>query len=654
MSGQTYIVLIGTGYYKHWGPLDEVAGDLDRFETYASHFGLSVIVPGTREPFTAGQIRDKMPGWLGDATESDDIVVVWGGHGTDTDQHYLVTHETAPVNGHEAITTSNAIATSELTGWIRACRARNIALIVDVCWAGNGAAELAGRLEDAARGTTPDERASRNCEIIVSARDEEAADGAFMNALLGAVHADVPEGDPWPGGTTHLSPTQLVNEINHRLPNEGTGQQAVAKRGYGSLDAFFPRVVTAPGVVELHSVARERLIDEFSEELRERPIEMWTSGSLRRAAAERRSDDPHLAHRLEGAAIALSAMDLTLTWVGRSRLRGRYEQAWRAEMPHRHDIPRTLFDFFEQIAIHSPSVVTEADHRHVVRYLARILRSVGEEPSDPRLFDWAERWGIDVAVVDRMIDEAAIERSVLRLVIDLATELELAEPRVVKGTLLNGDRMVGAPLEPVDIGPGRDGPVAAVAEVYATANRSGRFGHVDVVLPATTVGHLDPIRTPVPLGRGTPVTMELGRRCDVVVRSGERVYWSEYRQPGGEGDSPPAPEWIEVSTDVQEMWEDAHRLGPSLGLRGVPRDPQGWRTVLLGARFLVWHRSDCLEAHHERTVAARWSRFPGCLVDCVRADTETNDGLDGLGAIWDDDEWLELFDVVNGHSLSFE
>ena len=657
MAGRTFVFLAGTGHYMHWGHLAEVHRDLARFADYALCFPSPTIIHGgTLGTLTAPAIRQAVPEWLNQADEADDVVLVWSGHGVRTDQHYLVTYETPGSGDMDHISTSNAIATSEFTAWIRGCRAMNIVIIVDTCWAGPGGADLAGRLAEASNDASPDERSERSCEIIVSARNEVATDRAFMDALLRAVHTNAPQSEAWPRGTERLSVDQLVNELNVSLE----GQQAEPRRGYGTLGAFFPRVRVHDPRRQLPEHAREEIETAFSEELADTPILTWNVESLQGEALWR-TMSPHLSERLHCAAVALSAMDLMLSWVGQTRLQGRYEQAWREEFPDRGDQPDRLFDYFDYVARHRPTDYRGSDHRGVVRFMARLLLALDEDPYDDRLYSWAGGNRIDMVVVDQMIKLAEEHREPARLLIDLAEGCEYGDladrARSAVGTVLEGRRPVGERVEFTIDEVGAD-PEAAITAVFEHARRSASstggsalFRSVDVILPASELAHIDPMRIKVPVADGLPVEQEIGRSHMVVTHSGDRLYRSGYpgRHEGGKGLGP--LNWIVPAEDWHALLEQTRNLGPSIGLRRLPPDVESWAVLLIGALQLVWHRSDQFQPQHAVDANAAWSEFPGCVVKCFRE----SEGLviHELGVVWDDDEWLALFDELTTHRASF-
>ncbi|MGF1599746.1 MAG: hypothetical protein ACFCVK_23005 [Acidimicrobiales bacterium] len=656
--------MIGTGLYEssNWDELTEVPHDLRRFEHYARrHFpGAHIVREGADHPLDAGGIRERLEVWCKLPESTDDLVIVWAGHGVERDQHYLATYETPhPDDDGPTISTTNALAVTELTPWLQDCEARSIVVIIDTCWAGNGGGELAARLEEAGRNASPTDRADRHCEIIASARNEEATDGQFMTALLAALSERPPQGSGWPEGTTHLSPDRLMGEVNARM----TGQQAQSRRAYGHLGDFFPLTRDAPDEA-LPFGARETIQRDFDEELTERPIVTWDMAGLLEAAGTWAVEAPMLADRLESAAIALSAKRFVIEWLGEANLQGRYEQAWRAERPGTVERPSTLFGYFDDLARGRLSGLAERsgrgrDNSPIVRFVARILHLAGHDPTHQRLFDWAATLPMDLTDVERAISNAAQGVVSARLIIDLAEDClarGVSEPATrAVGSLLQDDAVVGDPIE-VDLVDGID-PAAAIGQIYTIASAhpgAARIDHVDVVLGVAELAAVDPLRVPVRRSSALPVTTELARRASLTVRSGDHLYRDGYRDhpSASRPDHPEEPQWIVPDDDPQALYENTCDFDTAIGLTALPRDPESWAVVLLNTMHLVWHRTDSHCPEHESHVAEAWDRFPACLVTALR-DPDPN-GLQETAAVWDDVAWLRSHDELQNHRASYE
>lgn len=166
---------------------------------------------------TAPEIRGALSRWFGDATrkEEDTVLIYIAAHGGQlgrTRGHFIFT---ATSNGAQPDDT--AIETARLATYIfggENARPQNVMLILDTCYAGAGAAEVAAIISEAKTELTT----GRGCGfwIVASAGATSGAhDGAFVTALLAAAETD--ECSPC-GGATHIDPITLVVEITKWLP----------------------------------------------------------------------------------------------------------------------------------------------------------------------------------------------------------------------------------------------------------------------------------------------------------------------------------------------------------------------------------------------------------------------------------------------------
>ncbi|MFV0260565.1 MAG: hypothetical protein ACK5PP_19190 [Acidimicrobiales bacterium] len=645
-SGKTYVVLGGTGVCndEKWGRLEAVARDLEAFKEYAlGSFPRAEIVEVPSS--TAAEVRDGLSRAFDQPKSDDDLILVWAGHGTG---EYLAVQETPhPDNG--GISTTNTLKVIELEPWVRTCQARSIVIIIDVCRSGNSSKKLIGDIWDKLETESPSKKAERHCEIVTSARNENAEDGRFMSAVLATLR-EPPRGRNWPPGTIKLSPSQLVGEVNERL----NGQQAQGHTVYGNLGAFFPLVRHAAGE-ELPADARKALERDFADELADRPVATWDVDGLRDAAAQWAEKSPFLAGRLEQEAIALSAQILVIGWVGgQAQLTRHHDRAWRAEFPADPERPTTLFGSFVGVARRRPS---GEDHRDMVRYVARILHLADHEPEDERLFEWAKKWGVDHEQVSEAIATAKRTEVPARLVIDLAEDCGGREPdapavRAVGWLRVDtdGDIQIGEKIE-VQLD-GETDATAAVAEVCEMAARSvGTLDHVDVVLACAQLATVDPLRVEVVRNREFGISEALAIMATVTVRSGDRCYRNGYRRPSL--DTPrTAPTWIDPADDPAAQYEALRNTEGPIGIKAKPADLRIWGVLLLDHSQLVWHRSDLHTPDHEEAVAAAWGdSFAGRVVSAARDGTPT--GLEATGLVWDDDAWSRLWDDLDHHRASF-
>ncbi|PWG14224.1 hypothetical protein DF268_06640 [Streptomyces sp. V2] len=209
-----WVVVAGVAAYDHEDnpPLPLVPGDLDTVR--ALFTGLGYRDAGRTLDATAAQLRAFLSDWAA-ADDRDDgaLTLYFSGHGDRgpvDERHYLLCRDSRPGR-----LKGTALAADDLVGLVTETGLPRLLLIVDTCYAGQGAVDavraLAAQLV-AARDADP--RTLTAFSVIAAARPLELAeDGAFARALRTALD------DPTLGGNRQpkLYLEQVVDRVNELL-----------------------------------------------------------------------------------------------------------------------------------------------------------------------------------------------------------------------------------------------------------------------------------------------------------------------------------------------------------------------------------------------------------------------------------------------------
>ena len=118
--------------------------------------------------------------WFGNVSEDARLILFWTGHGSSDGGHYLVCRN-SPRTG---LTAFNAIDAGALGPVIANCKAEKILVILDTCYSGQGAAEIASAFSKVLATRVPMPGHRRAIAVIASAHPlEKAQEGLFCNAL---------------------------------------------------------------------------------------------------------------------------------------------------------------------------------------------------------------------------------------------------------------------------------------------------------------------------------------------------------------------------------------------------------------------------------------------------------------------------------------
>jgi WD40 repeat protein len=243
-SGQRYLIAAGTGTYSHLANLPKVYHDIQIVNEVFSELGYITAFPsGLVDALKPQQVKDRIDAWARAIPQERDIVAAYfTGHGErGADRHYLLCRHSDPSG-----LTATALATDELVSLLAERSIRRLLLIIDTCLAGRGTADIfrqeAQRLKEAVISSgrlsaTSDTLSSLAVIAAVGPRDQ-AADGAFAEALRMAVHDDSLGGER----QKYIYLEELVGSINAELERRKIKQRAELGILRGGSEGLLPNL----------------------------------------------------------------------------------------------------------------------------------------------------------------------------------------------------------------------------------------------------------------------------------------------------------------------------------------------------------------------------------------------------------------------------
>jgi WD40 repeat protein len=171
-------LIIAQPSYAQWEPLPraaEAAQDLaDGLRKHGYAVGHADLLSGCDKQGAEQALVD----WFGNVSEDARLVLFWTGHGSSDGGHYLVCRN-SPRTG---LTAFNAIDAANLGPALANCKAEKILVILDTCYSGHGAAEIASAFSRILATRVPLPGRERAIAVIASAHPlEKAREGIFCN-----------------------------------------------------------------------------------------------------------------------------------------------------------------------------------------------------------------------------------------------------------------------------------------------------------------------------------------------------------------------------------------------------------------------------------------------------------------------------------------
>jgi WD40 repeat protein len=232
-----YLIRIGVSHYAQgsdWA-LPGVPDDMRRVGELFASLGYRHVLPQLRSDPTVEMVRRTLHPWLvSTQRRTDDVVVVYyAGHGINSGQrHYLLC-----ADSDERMLATTALATEDVGRMLNGSKVQHVLVILDCCFAGAGAGELAAVAHQLVRVRQTDERHGTGLWWMAAARPrDEAEENAFADSIAQAVrHA------PPCQRQRFLDPAGLITAVNAEMSRCLRSQRA----RYGATDAsgmppFFP------------------------------------------------------------------------------------------------------------------------------------------------------------------------------------------------------------------------------------------------------------------------------------------------------------------------------------------------------------------------------------------------------------------------------
>jgi len=231
---QRFLVAIGARRLADGSDLPSVPDDLRRIAGLFGLLGYHEVFPDLRDDPPPAIILDRLSTWLGEPRRSaeDLLVLYYSGHGdSQAGRHYLLLGGSDP--GRLAGTALRTQALADLLG-DQSVRLRRLLILLDTCYAGQGAFDVATVLGELTRSRPLGE--GPELWVLAAARSrEEASQSSFSEALLRAV------ADPKAGERQRwLTLEEVVDAINAEWCASGLAQRAVVAGSGYSVTPFLP------------------------------------------------------------------------------------------------------------------------------------------------------------------------------------------------------------------------------------------------------------------------------------------------------------------------------------------------------------------------------------------------------------------------------
>jgi WD40 repeat protein len=269
---------IGVATYKEgWDNLPHVPGDVAAILDVLAAFDYRPAQSyprGLIDPPTPARIRTELRDWAKAEDLEDDMLVVYhAGHGVNEDnQHFLVCNET---ERDLDVAPETALLTSRLVELLGNSGARRLLVILDACYAGDGAAEslaLEARNQIVAAASASPERRRhwKSLEVLAAARCGEAAeDGVFAEVLTSVLRNSVINRHRLAGNRApYIRLDQVVREVNRILEAERIPQRVDHAQMHGDGIGFLPNPHYVANLPEKLDIAEQLTLTGRADRMR--------------------------------------------------------------------------------------------------------------------------------------------------------------------------------------------------------------------------------------------------------------------------------------------------------------------------------------------------------------------------------------------------
>ncbi|MEV5439951.1 WD40 repeat domain-containing protein [Streptomyces sp. NPDC052682] len=281
-AGARHVFAVGVATYQDpsWAPLPQVRPDVAAVIRSLAALGYApacTAPTGLIDPEESRDVEKPLLEWLrGHFGFGDDTLVIYhAGHGVAEHDHYLVCSATEFDTAALKVT---ALPTARLVELAGDAGVQRLLVIVDACYAGDGAADVLAQtakshLVAAAAARGDQRRHWKSLAVLCAARSgEEADDGAFARTLS-AVLASATGQDRLLAGERpefiHLS--DVVREINRELAGQGLPQRADLAVIHDDGTGFLPNPRHVAGLSDDLDLAEQRVASE-QHRLRQREL----------------------------------------------------------------------------------------------------------------------------------------------------------------------------------------------------------------------------------------------------------------------------------------------------------------------------------------------------------------------------------------------
>lgn len=244
-----FLITVGVAEYDRLPAEDQLPSVPHEIRTivelFGTDLGYSRVLQDLAASPPAESIRARLSTWLTESERhADDLVVIyWSGHGeTGNDgRHYLL------ASNFEGNYAAQALCTEDLGHILAASPVRNMLVMLDTCYSGQGLVDLSGMrhaIESHNTGTNP---SGGGLYLVASSRRKEVAgQGKFSAMLVDAFNAQRHGGLTQPS----LDPMLVIGAINDRMERERVEQRALVSvvGSGGGLSPLIPNPRYVPAV----------------------------------------------------------------------------------------------------------------------------------------------------------------------------------------------------------------------------------------------------------------------------------------------------------------------------------------------------------------------------------------------------------------------
>ena len=167
--------------YKDWDPLPRAAEAARQLAESLAKHGYALANPQLLGGCEKQDAEAAIDDWLTGVPEDARLILFWTGHGSsDGGMHYLICRTSPRLK----LSSFTAIEAGALGAVIANCRADKILVILDTCYSGKGAADIASAFARVLATRAPMPGHERAVAVIASAHPlEQVQEGLFCNAL---------------------------------------------------------------------------------------------------------------------------------------------------------------------------------------------------------------------------------------------------------------------------------------------------------------------------------------------------------------------------------------------------------------------------------------------------------------------------------------